>query len=116
MTTAHEPLPPQIQLEGFLLAFQQSWMSEPTYTWHSAEMKAQGYVTICPHTISADVPVGFNFIAEQVKALQQKQKAKKQEAYEEVERIEQHIQSLLSLPAPASAPIAAGNFDDDIPF
>lgn len=115
----------KVTIGAFLFMRQETWMNEPEYTIQTTDMGKHGYALIETRQLDFILPSAHNVNLAQVEALVLQKVRVKQDAFDEAARIDQHIQQLLCLPAPASeadilenevtaAEVAVD--DDGIPF
>lgn len=92
----------KITIEGYIVAIQHTWESEPRFTWvsqlPSQDITQMGYVVVTPHTIIAGIPEDFNMSLAQINALKQQKVALKSKFVADVQRIDEQIENLLALP------------------
>lgn len=69
----------------------------PFFAFFSFSPVDSGYLKICDHTITVEVPPDFDPRAAEVKALEAKREALRKEFAESVRKIDQRINSLLAI-------------------
>lgn len=82
--------------------------------WTFDDMKDQGYVPVCPYTVTFDLPEGWDPRPGQIEALEAKKDALQREFTKAVVAINAQISRLQAIdytPEPAAA-----DLDDDYPF
>jgi hypothetical protein len=98
---------PTITIPGFIHAKPaEDWDSSPNvFDGHSLhfltqdDMKAYGYVLVCPYTLTFEMPEGWDPRAQQVEALQ----VKKAEHVAAIVQIDRQISNLLAIEYTAEA-------------
>lgn len=96
----------KITIEGFIVAQQYKWESEPRFTWFAHKPCHElsdigydiGYVIVAPHAITLEIPEDFNMSLAQINALEQQKVALKSKFVADVQRIDEQIENLLALP------------------
>ena len=61
-------------LNGFISFRKNAW-DDGGFHWHPYEMAEHGYITVMPHSIEVDIPDDFDPRPQQIKALEEKQRA-----------------------------------------
>ena len=106
-----------IEVKGFVLA-QKNWRGDLDYTWSTIELIEHGYMTIGPHTLTFDLPEGFDPITAQIAMLEQQRERLRAELGKRITEINAQIQSLQALPLEQKdEPVDVALVDsEEIPF
>lgn len=98
-----------IEVKGFILGQKNSWSDKIDYTWASCEMVEHGYLTICPHVLTFELPEEFDVITAQIRMLEQQRDKIRAQMAKRITEINEQIQSLRAIEyTPAKT--------DEIPF
>src|SRR5260370_24404741 len=103
-----------ITIKGFIHA-QRNWLndSEYSYTHWTHDMSGHGYVLVCPHDVTVEIPDDFNPIAAEVFSLEAQKKAVREQFHRNTAELNEKISKLLSLENNPTWPEEA---NDDLPF
>lgn len=105
-----------IEVKGFVLA-QKNWRDDLEYTFSTIELIEHGYMTVCPHTLTFQLPEGFDPIAAQIAMLQQQRDKLRAEVAKRITEINDQISKLQALPyEPADTPAEVDLTSEEIPF
>jgi len=89
----------KVTVEGFIIAKQYDWEDAPTFTWLPFKPTFdRDYVIIAPHTITYDIPDGFDMRPARIAELERQKADAKAKFAAEINRIDDAIQKLLALP------------------
>lgn len=86
-----------MEIKGFIIARPDSIQYSAMFAKESNSMLDYGYVVICEHTLTFEVPESFNPVAAQVSALESQREALKEKFYQRVEQINEEISKLQAI-------------------
>ncbi|MGO4326764.1 hypothetical protein AB4Z48_18215 [Cupriavidus sp. 2TAF22] len=86
-----------IEVQGFILGQKNSWSDKIDYTWSTVEMIEHGYMTIGRHTLTFDLPDGFDVITEQIRMLERQRDKIRAQLAKRIKEINEQIQSLQAI-------------------
>ena len=78
---------------------EKDYQGKVNFKAYGSDMSQYGYICVCnfPQSVEFDLPEGFSYTVEEIKALQAQKKAVQAKANQEIVRIEERIQSLLCI-------------------
>jgi hypothetical protein len=78
---------------------EKDYQGKVSFKAFGTDMSQYGMICVCnfPQNIEFDMPEGFNYTAEEIKALQAQKKSVQAEANQKIVMIEERIQSLLCI-------------------
>lgn len=90
----------KITIEGFIVAKQDKWESEPRFTWFAhkpnQELSDMGYVVVAPHTIVTEISEDFDISTAKIYALHARKAALKSKLAADLEQLDNEIQNCWS--------------------
>lgn len=115
----------EVSVPGFVMQMQ--WSDTPT--WHPSELTGSGYTTLCPLTITFQLPATFNATAAELASIDRDLAAAAESYHSTVSSLRSRKQDLLQLTheatgtsdimdadTAASPPQVFQDIDDDFPF
>lgn len=115
----------QISIPGFITAMAaKSWEKGDANVidgmafafWPFEPVPVSGYVTVCQHTMTFDIPEGFDPRPQQIAALQAKEQKLRADFSKAVMEINAQIQSLQAIEHTSAAEPFTVDADDELPF
>ena len=91
----------KITLTGFVFASQESWQTEPEYSFatYERDLYSKNLVRVCPHEFTVEIPDGFDMRPGLVANLEREKQQLMAEFQARVTSIDNRIQQYLAIEA-----------------